>query len=140
MKTKIFALTLAIVMLLCSLVSCGGGGSADEEYIEVELTIEAEEETIINAKVKVYFASATETSPAEKPTVLMAVTQALDDQYISYVADETTITRIASYSEAGNYFWNFTLNGQEAKKGFSTQELKQGDVLVVFFDTFEDEL
>jgi len=136
MKTKIFALSLAIAMLLCTLVSCGGGDSTGNDFITVELLVEAEEETIVTGPVRVYYDAAA----GEKPTILMAVTQALDELNKSYKVNGGTISSILNYSEVGNYYWDFTLNGQEAKTGFSVQEIKEGDNIVVFYATFEDEL
>ncbi len=134
---KITALLLAVLMLSVAMIGCESGEQKETKTINVTVSVVAPDKTILEP------VTIPVTYTADEPaTVMIAVTNALDENALSYVLsdDENHINAIEDYADAiegeGDAqmicFWEYTLNGVASADDVSagTNLINDGDKIV----------
>ncbi len=128
-KIRILALAVALLMLSACVVGCT---KVEKVTVNAVVTVVDGEENIlgpVNVAVE---------STADVPvTVLMALTTALDNNEIVYTCTEDQLS-ISSIADRGDknedgmeYFWEYTINGEEVETGRAgTNTFEEGAQIV----------
>ncbi len=137
---RLITLSLAVLMLSACFVACGSDTKKETATINVTVSVIAPDQTLVEPFTLPV------TYPVDDPaTVLIAVTNALDDKAISYVLsdDENHVNAIDDYAEGIEgegeaeclCFWEYTLNGSLPSDTVSagTHVLADGDAIVYTF-------
>ncbi len=137
---KYFAFALALLLLSVSFIGCQPAENKETATINVTVSVVAPDKTILEP------VTIPVTYPVDDPaTVIIAITNALDENALSYVlsTDENHVNAIEDYMEGiegegeAEYlcFWDYTLNGVAPEDNVSagTHVINDGDKIVYTF-------
>ncbi len=126
-KLRILAFAVALLMLSACVAGCT---QVEKVTVNAVVTVVVDGENLlgpVNVAVE---------STADAPvTVLMAATTAFDNNDITYVADEYSLSAISDYADKVDdgytYFWEYTINGEKVKTGRAgTNVIEEGAEIV----------
>ena len=125
-KTRIIALVLALAAIVCVFASCN---RVQKRIAGVEITVNAPDgSTLANGIVTV---------EDTDPTVMLAISQFLREQEMTFAEDSygNTIVSIAEYDYSdpdSEYYWTFKLNGKDASMGMAAELVYDQDKITVY--------
>ena len=150
MKKRIFAVLLAMAVMLsmAMFVSCNGGG--DDEDLGEEVSIKATVKIVaLDGYVLVPDLLVTMTGYAKEQTVLKATKQALAAAELEYVEEDGFIQSIGTYGveeyhlddddeddddgDEVDHFWVYMLNGRDAPGPAWNTMVNEGDFIEWIF-------
>lgn len=141
-KTKILALILAVVAVICMLAACNGNAirvatvtikitdPAGNDIASGLVTVKAEDAGMDEL-------GANKDNEVVGPSVLLAIEQFLQEQDIPFAEDSygnsvVVIGDIDNSSSDSEYIWTFKINGKDGTVGMAAERVYDQDTLTVY--------
>ena len=141
-KTRILALILAVVAVVCAFASCNGAqvrvagvtikitDPAGNDLASGLVTVEAEDKGYDET-------GANMDDTVVGPTVLLALEQFLQEQDIPFAEDSygnsvVVIGDVDNSSADSQYIWTFKINGKDGTFGMAAERVYDQDVITIY--------